>query len=70
MVWKMSSRLVTFFMAAATVLAVIQGCAAPHRLAAVPVGLQDRAEQPGLAGVRYRVGCHVGVRATQFTDAY
>ncbi len=38
------------------VLLIIQGCAAPPRLPAVPVALQDQAQIPGLTGVRYRVG--------------
>ncbi|SPQ01855.1 putative esterase of the alpha-beta hydrolase superfamily [Candidatus Sulfobium mesophilum] len=34
----------------------LQGCATPARLPAVPQGLEDQAQVPGLADVRYRVG--------------
>ncbi len=34
----------------------LQGCATPTRQAAVPMGLEDQAQVPGLADVRYRVG--------------
>lgn len=37
-------------------LLLAQGCATPKRQAAVPEALQDRAEIPGLTGVRYIVG--------------
>ena len=37
-------------------VAVLQGCATPPRLPAVPVELQGRAVIPGLAEVRYRPG--------------
>ncbi len=53
---RKSSRLVTICLAAAVAMAVSQGCAIPKRHTAVPVALQDRAEIPGLSGVRYRVG--------------
>jgi predicted acylesterase/phospholipase RssA len=43
-------------MAAAVAMAILQGCATPQRLAAVPADLQDRAEITGLSNVRYRVG--------------
>jgi hypothetical protein len=35
---------------------VLQGCATPARQAAVPMGLQDQAQVPGLSDVRYRIG--------------
>lgn len=56
MTWRKISRLASVCMVAAVAMTVLQGCAAPTRLAAVPVDLQDKAEIPGLANVRYRVG--------------
>ncbi len=35
---------------------VMQGCATPARQAAVPVGMEDQAQVPGLPDVRYRIG--------------
>lgn len=35
---------------------VLQGCATPARQAAVPMGLEDQAQVPGLPDVRYRIG--------------
>src|SRR5512135_2474478 len=37
-------------------LMVLQGCATPPRQAAVPMGLEDQAQVPGLSDVRYRIG--------------
>ena len=34
----------------------LQGCATPARQAAVPMGMEDQAQVPGLSGVRYRAG--------------
>ncbi len=34
----------------------LQGCATPARQAAVPMGLEDQAQVPGFADVRYRIG--------------
>ena len=34
----------------------LQGCATPARQAAVPMGLEDQAQVPGLSDVRYRIG--------------
>ena len=38
---------------------VLQGCAGPSRLPAVPSELQGKAAIPGLSGVRYRPGFEV-----------
>ncbi|HXX57518.1 MAG TPA: patatin-like phospholipase family protein [Thermodesulfovibrionales bacterium] len=35
---------------------VLQGCATPARQSAVPAGLEDQAQVPGLSDVRYRIG--------------
>jgi len=56
MKWRKSIRFVTVCLTAAVAMAVLPGCATPKRLSAVPVALQDKAEIPGLSGVRYRVG--------------
>jgi len=34
----------------------LQGCATPIRQAAVPMGMEDQAQVPGFADVRYRIG--------------
>src|SRR5208283_2046420 len=34
----------------------LQGCATPARQAAVPMGMEDQAQVPGFADVRYRIG--------------
>ena len=40
-----------------TILAMtLQGCATPERQAAVPIGMEDQAQVPGFADVRYRIG--------------
>jgi predicted acylesterase/phospholipase RssA len=56
MTWLKSSRLAAVFLAAVVTVAFLQGCATPKRMAAVPPALQDKAQIPGLPGVRYRVG--------------
>jgi hypothetical protein len=38
------------------VVMVLQGCATPVRLPAVPAAFEDQAQVPGLAYVRYRMG--------------
>jgi predicted acylesterase/phospholipase RssA len=38
------------------VVMVMQGCATPQRLAAVPMGMEDQAQVPGFSDIRYRVG--------------
>jgi len=42
----------------------LQGCATPARQIAVPMGLEDQAQVPGFADMRYRIG--VGTMAQVF----
>jgi hypothetical protein len=50
----------------------LQGCATPARQAAVPMGLEDQAQVPGFAGVRYRVGLakDMAAMAQEGLDSY
>src|SRR5512139_2395248 len=52
--YKNYSAIVTVVLA--VFIMFLQGCATPARLSAVPQGLEDQAQVPGLADVRYRVG--------------
>lgn len=46
-------RIAIFSTVVLAFLLLLQGCATPTRREAVPVGLQNKAEIPGLSGVRY-----------------
>jgi len=55
-----NNMLAGVFMAAAVVMVLLQGCAAPTRHRALPVTLQGQEEIPGLPDVRYRIGVNEG----------
>lgn len=71
-----SSRLAWVCLTLVVAMAVLQGCAAPKRHAAVPVALQGQAEIPGLPDVRYRIGVNdaelvkEGIRSNKRELAY